>query len=273
MGILYDPRYGAIKWTQKGLDSIKITIIIAVHQKNIHVLRIPLDWKLGLKVGIFSHMLSFPRKVANALMLYSLLASSIIPIISSSFVEAASEDKERWNQKFQTKKYIAGKEPIQFLKQNVDMLPQGTVLDLAMGEGRNGVYLATQGYQVTGIDISEVGLRKAQALAAEHGVEITTQVADLQEYRLVPNTYDVIICTYYLQRDLFPQIILSLKPGGMALVETYTIDHKKYAPEFRQEYLLKPNELLTLFQGLTVIRYQVVDNGQAAFASILVQKP
>ena len=59
----------------------------------------------------------------------------------------------------------------------------------------------------------------------------------------------------------------------MALVETYTHDHKKYNPRLRQEYLLKPDELLTLLQDLTVIRYQVVDNGRAAYASILVHKP
>ena len=187
--------------------------------------------------------------------------------------KAAPQDKERWNQKYQTPEYIAGKEPVPFLKQNVELLPKGTVLDLAMGEGRNGVYLATQGFEVTGIDISETGLRKAEALAADHGVKITTKVADLEQYKLVPNTYDVIVCTYYLQRDLFPQMISALKPGGMALVETYTMDHKKYQPGFRQEYLLKPNELLTLFKDLTVIRYQAVDTGHAAYASILVQKP
>lgn len=218
-------------------------------------------------------MLKSAYKFAKASMLYSLLICGILLIVSSSHLEASPQDKERWNQKYQTKEYISGKEPISFLKQHVELLPKGTALDLAMGEGRNGVYLATKGYEVTGIDISEVGLRKAKALAAEHGVTITAKVEDLEHYKLSPNTYDVIVCAYFLQRDLFPQIISALKTGGMALVETYTIDHKKYQPLFPQEYLLNPNELLTLFEGLTVIRYQDVDNGRAAFASILVQKP
>ena len=191
----------------------------------------------------------------------------------NSPVEASPKDRERWNRKYQTQEYISGKAPIPFLKQHVDLLPKGTVLDLAMGEGRNGVYLATKGFEVVGVDISEVGLKKAEALAEERGVEITTKVVDLEHYKLPPRKYDVIICTYYLQRDLFPQIESALKPGGMALVETYTIDHKKYNPEFRQEYLLKPNELITLFKDMTVIRYQVVDTGSATFASILVRKP
>lgn len=210
---------------------------------------------------------------AKVLMILSVVSYGPGHIYSPYPAEGSPQDKERWNRKYQTEVYIAGKEPVLFLKQHVELLPKGTVLDLAMGEGRNGVYLAAKGFEVTGIDISETGLKKAEALADEHGVKITTKVADLEEYTLAPNTYDVIVCTYYLQRDLFPQIIAALKPGGMALVETYTIDQKKYQPGFPEQFLLKTNELLSLFQGLTVIRYQAVDTGDAAFASILVSKP
>ena len=142
-----------------------------------------------------------------------------------------------------------------------------------MGEGRNGVFLATKGFQVTGVDISEAGFKKAQALAAEKNVTLTTVVADLEQYAMPPNTFDVIICTYYLQRDLFPKIAAALKPGGMVLIETYTVDHLQYRPTFNKAFLLKRNELLTLLPGLRVLRYQEVDTGDAAFASILAQKP
>ena len=165
------------------------------------------------------------------------------------------------------------REAIPFLQNYVDLLPKGKVLDLAMGEGRNGVFLATQGFNVTGIDISKEGLKKAENLAAEQGASITTLVADLETYNIPPNTFDVIICTYYLQRDLFPKIAAALKPGGMTLIETYTMDHLQYRPRFNKAYLLEPNELLTMLPGLRVLRYQEVDTGQAAFASILAQKP
>ncbi|RMH09726.1 MAG: class I SAM-dependent methyltransferase [Nitrospirae bacterium] len=187
--------------------------------------------------------------------------------------QAAPADQARWDRKYDTDRYIFGTEPIPFLRAHAHLLPKGKVLDIAMGEGRNGVYLATQGFDVTGIDISPVGLKKAQALAARHGVTIATQVVDLEAYTLPKNAYDVIICTYYLQRDLFPQIIDALKPGGMALVETYTIDHLKYRPRFPRAYLLKTNELLTVFRGMKVLRYQARDDGRQAYASILVQKP
>ncbi len=191
----------------------------------------------------------------------------------SDQVGAAAKDKARWDSKYSSEKYLFGTRPIAFLEQNVDLLPKGTVLDLAMGEGRNGVFLATKGFQVTGLDISEKGLEKARKLAAERGATIRTRVVDLETYQLPKNTYDVVLCTYYLQRDLFPQIKDALKSGGMALVETYTMDHRKYRPRFRREYLLHANELLELFQDFTIIRYQNVDDGEAAYESIIAKKP
>ena len=205
----------------------------------------------------------------TGIILLSLLSLLFLPHPSRS----AEQDQIRWDKKYSTKKYLFGREAIPFLQDHVDLLPKGHVLDLAMGEGRNGVFLATKGFQVTGVDISAEGLKKAATLAAELGVTITTVVADLESYEIPANSFDVIICTYYLQRDLFPKIATALKPGGIALIETYTMDHIQYSPRFNKAFLLEPNELLTMLPGLRVLRYQEVDNGQAAFVSILAQKP
>ena len=202
-----------------------------------------------------------------------MMLAGLLNALSLELAFGAEEDKARWNKKYDTEKYIAGRDPIPFLQNHTDLLPKGKALDLAIGEGRNGVYLATQGFQVTGVDISEVGLKKAQALAAEKDVTLATIVADLEQYDIPPNTFDVIICAYYLQRDLFPKIAAALKPGGVAVLETYTVDNLQYRPNFNRAYLLEPNELLTMLPGLRVLRYQEVDTGQAAFASILAQKP
>ena len=202
-----------------------------------------------------------------------MMLAGLLNALSFGPAFGAEKDKARWNKKYDTEKYIAGRDPIPFLQNHTDLLPKGKALDLAIGEGRNGVYLATQGFQVTGVDISEVGLKKAQALAAEKGVTLATIVADLEQYDIPPNTFDVIICAYYLQRDLFPKIAAALKPGGVAVLETYTVDNLQYRPNFNRAYLLEPNELLTMLPGLRVLRYQEVDTGQAAFASILALKP
>ena len=187
---------------------------------------------------------------------------------------ADEKDRERWNRKYAPAEYILGKAPIAFLRQYVDLLPPGKALDIAMGEGRNGVYLATLGYHVLGIDISDTGLRKAQELARELGTTIETQVVDLENARLATNEYDVIIVSYYLQRDLFPRIKKALKRGGMVVVETYNENHARYKPDFPKEYLLKNDELLTVFKDFVIIRYQAVDDGSSkAYASILARKP
>lgn len=187
-------------------------------------------------------------------------------------VESAETDKERWNEKYSGDTYRFGKDPIPYLVEHLNRLPKGKALDLAMGEGRNGVFLATKGFQVTGLDISEKGLEKAQALAKAQGVMIETKVTDLDRASLGTNEYDVVLCTYYLDRGLFPKMKQAVKPGGMVVVETYTMDHLKYRPQFRKEWLLEKNELVEWFKDFTILDYQVVDNGESAFASIIAQK-
>ena len=185
---------------------------------------------------------------------------------------AAEKDQSRWDKHYDIEGFLFGSKPIRFLKDNIHLLPKGRALDLAMGEGRNGVYMATQGFDVLGLDISPVGLNKAHQLAEHHKVKIETRVVDLENYQLEKNAYDVIICTYYMQRDLFDQMKESLKPGGMALVETYNIDYLRYA-RFSRKYLLENNELLKIFKDFKIIRYQAYDDGKEAYSSIIVQKP
>ena len=197
------------------------------------------------------------------------LAFAFLFVVSA---EAKPRDKTRWNEKYGTEEYIFGKQPILFLENNLHLLPRGKALDIAMGEGRNGVYLARHGFDVVGIDISEEGLQKAQQLASEYGVSIETRAVDLENADLGTNEYDLIICTYYLQRNLFPQIKKALKSGGIALIETYNVDFLKYS-KFNKKYLLETNELLDIFKNFRVIKYQDFDNGQEAYSSIIAVKP
>lgn len=195
-----------------------------------------------------------------------------VMLLLTAFADAKPRDKDRWDSKYDKEVYIYGKEPVPFLKENVGLLPKGKALDLAMGEGRNGVFLATQGFDVVGLDISEVGLEKAHRLAREKGTKIETRVVDLENHSLEKGAYDVVICMYYMQRDLFPQMKDALKPGGMAVVQTYNVDYLKYAG-FPRKYLLDTNELLELFKGFKIIRYESYDDGKEAYSSIIAQKP
>lgn len=193
--------------------------------------------------------------------------------VSSLF--ANDQDKLFWDRKYETEAYIFGKEPVEFLKEHIDILPRGRALDIAMGEGRNAVFLAKNGYEVDGCDISEIAVRKAGALAKEHNVKIHAFVADLETYQLPKDTYDVIACFYYLQRDLIPQMKEALKPGGMIIYETYTIENweRGFEGPKNKDYLLQPNELLVLFKDLKIIYYrELILNNKKAVASLIAKK-
>ncbi len=213
-------------------------------------------------------MFFYPNNLCKKLnFIFFLILITFTPMV----VSAASNDQTRWDKYYNIEEFLYGTEPIPFLKDNISLLPKNKALDLAMGEGRNGVYLATQGFDVLGLDISPIGLNKAQQLAKHFNTTIQTRVVDLENYQLGKNSYDVIICTYYLQRDLFDQIKDSLKPGGMVLIETFNTDYLKYS-RFPKKYLLKHNELLEIFKDFKVIRYQIYDDGKEAFSSIIAQK-
>lgn len=131
-----------------------------------------------------------------------------------------------WNERYAGAEFVYGTEPNAFLAANVHLL-MGPVLSLAEGEGRNGVFLATRGLDVLGVDSSEVGLAKAQKLAASKGVTIRTEVADLATYEPPANTFDTVVSIFAhlpsaIRQRLYPLVARSLKPGGIILLEAYT---------------------------------------------------
>ena len=186
-------------------------------------------------------------------LLKALFVIGLFVFICTSPADSKPKDKDRWNKKYDTKVYLFGEKPIPFLVDNIHILKKGKALDLAMGEGRNGVYLATKGFNVTGFDISEKGLEKAHALAAKNNVKIKTQVVDLETVELEPNSYDLIICTYYMNRGLFKKIYDALEPEGMVLVETYNINYIKYR-EFNAKWAISTNGHLDIFKGMRIRR-------------------
>ena len=112
-------------------------------------------------------------------------------------------------------------------------IPKGSVLSIAEGEGRNAVFLAKQGYSVTAVDGSEVGLKKAEKLAAENGVVIECIHADLADFDLGEDKWDGIISIFVplpspLRKRLYQKLETALKPGGVFLIEAYTPDQIKH---------------------------------------------
>lgn len=163
---------------------------------------------------------------------------------------------------------------VSFLVENMALLPRGRALDVAMGNGRNSVYLAQQGFNVDGVDISPERVASAMALAERKGVTINAQVADLEDgYYIEKDVYDVIICINYLYRPLIPQIKGGLKRGGMVVYETYLIDQSQWGPPKNPEHLLKHNELLELFRDFRCLCYREgIIQPRHAVASIVAER-
>lgn len=132
-----------------------------------------------------------------------------------------------WNERYTGDDYFYGTEPNTFLAENAQLLA-GPVLSLCEGEGRNAVFLAALGLDVLGVDSSDVGLAKAQKLAAARNVTIRTEVADLADFTPAPNTFGAVISIFAhlpsaLRSRVYPLVERSLKPGGIILLEAYTL--------------------------------------------------
>jgi SAM-dependent methyltransferase len=193
--------------------------------------------------------------------------------MSNQEPRTATDDRTRWEARYREKERVFSTKPVPFLRQHVKLLPRGKALDLAMGEGRNAVFLAKQGFQVTGCDISEVAVHRCQNLAREAGVRVQGFVVDLTTYTIRENYYDVILCFYYLQRSLIPDIKRGLRPGGMIVYQTCTIDQLQYRRLENPAYLLQYNELLNFFRDFRVLIYrEVVIQQREAVASLIAQK-
>jgi dihydroneopterin aldolase len=151
--------------------------------------------------------------------------------------------------------------PAEFLVRQLHRLPKGKVLDVASGLGRHALFLASLGYQVDAVDRDEQALARLSADArARHLPGISSRVLDLEQPQQEPNlghdAYDAVLIFCYLYRPLFPVLIDALKPGGVLLYETFTIDnHLQHRHPKHREFCLVQGELLDLASGLRILHY------------------
>lgn len=161
------------------------------------------------------------------------------------------EDKTRWNKKHQDKNLP--KDAIRALVNHIHLAPiDSKCLDIACGKGRHTHYLASKGFVTDAVDYSDVAL---ESLDENHLINVIE--ADLDHYMIEKESYDVIVCSNFLSRRLFPFIKAGLKEGGLLVFETF-VEHEhafSHMPS-NKEYLLKPNELLHTFIGLQVLFYE-----------------
>lgn len=138
-----------------------------------------------------------------------------------------------WDDRYDTDEFVYGTEPNDFLREVADRLTPGELLSIAEGEGRNAVFLAGLGHRVTGVDSSAVGLAKAQSLAAQRGVALTTEVCDLAGFDPGQARWQTIVSIFChlpsaLRSALYTRLVAALQPGGLLVLEAYTPDQLQH---------------------------------------------
>jgi tellurite methyltransferase len=183
-------------------------------------------------------------------------------------------DADRWNERYQASRRYSFERPRPFLIQQAALLPGGGLaLDAAMGLGGNSEFLLSRGLRVIGLDISEVAVRKA----CRRLPGLAAAVVDLTRIRLPHDFFDVIVNFFYLERELWRQYQQALKPGGLLVYETLTVDMLEMQPEIEREYLLEKGELARAFEDMEILQYREGwDEGEAghrrATAALVARK-
>ena len=195
-----------------------------------------------------------------------------------------------WDDRYQTPEYIFGDLPCQWLIMNQHRLPpSGQARALGDGEGRNGVFLAELGLEVTSVDLSEVGLSKARELAEKRGVSIQTVQADLEHYEITPESQDLIVSIYCHLPDAIRKLVHSraekaLKPDGLFILEAFHQSQLKYqsgGPKttdllYDLDALIadfQALQILEAFDGLCYLDESARHSGLGHIVRLVLQKP
>lgn len=197
----------------------------------------------------------------------------------------------QWDERFAADGFVFGREPNAFLRRSAaHIAPGGTVLAVADGEGRNGVWLARQGFRVHAVDGSAVALAKSAKLAAEHGVALRTECIDLTAWRWPQAAYDAVVAIFIQfataaeQPALFAGMAHALKPGGVLLLEGYRPKQLEYGtggPK-QVENLYTRALLETAFAELQILELREYDaaieegaahSGMSALIDLVARRP
>jgi len=167
----------------------------------------------------------------------------------------AVADRDHWNARHAGKADRATHSP--FLEELEGLLPRrGRALDVAGGAGGNALWLARRGLTVTLADVSDVALGRAAAAASAEGLRLSTVQIDLEASPLPPGPWDLVLCTYYLQRPLLAAVAAVLAPGGLLVFAHATRKNLERHPRPGPAHLLEEGELAGLVPGLEILRCQ-----------------
>ena len=193
-------------------------------------------------------------------------------------------NREEWDERYGTEELIWKADPNRFLVEEVAALAPGRALDVACGEGRNAVWLATKGWRVTGADFSGVGLAKAQRLADDREVEVTWVEANVVEWQPPAASFDLVVVMYLhlraeQRRQALARAAAALAPGGVLLVVGHDTSNLLKGTGGPQDpaILFEPEDIVEELTGLRIERAErvtrtvITDAGEATAIDALVR--
>jgi 2-polyprenyl-3-methyl-5-hydroxy-6-metoxy-1,4-benzoquinol methylase len=189
-------------------------------------------------------------------------------------------DREAWNRKHAEGEHHFGGRPNRFLVAEAADLAPGRALDVACGAGRNAVWLAEHGWQVTGVDFSDVALASARELAKEAGVQVEWVEADVLEFVPEPLAFQL-VCILYLQVPAEErQLVLArsagaVAPGGTLVVIGHDLENLEHGHGGPRDprVLFTPEEIAAELPGLRVEKAERVDRDGAIDALVRASRP
>ena len=197
---------------------------------------------------------------------------------------------QTWDKRFSTEDYIFGTEPNVWLAQHASFIkPSSHALAVADGEGRNSVWLAQQGLHVDAFDISTAGVAKAKKLASELGAEVNFHLSSSEDWQWQPAHYDLVAAIFIqfadpdARRIMFEQMMATLKPGGILILQGYTpkqLDYKTGGPPLLS-HLYTEELLRASFADMDIIELECYEAilhegtqhaGQSALVGMIAKK-
>jgi len=179
----------------------------------------------------------------------------IVSTIESLRTMGDRAEIERWNRILTAPKPMFNTAPNTFLVEMIKGVKPGRSLDVGMGQGRNTIYLAQQGWDSAGFDPADRAVAAAQEQAANLGVKITTHVARAEDFDWGDAKWDLIVLSYVGVREYVGKVSRALRPGGMMVLEGFHRDATK-TRSIGGAVVFDTNELLQLFAGLRIVRYE-----------------
>ncbi len=186
--------------------------------------------------------------------------------------ESAEEDHSAWDRFYSKKNHAFGREAISFLRENLKLLKKGRAFVPAMGEGRNAIFLALNGFQVEGVDLSRVAVDRAIAEAKARKTSIKGVVADLYEYPYPKDAYDFILVSLFYSERILPALKAALKKNGLImffLKRETGVPNARLAPD---DFPVKAGDLKASLSDLETLVYREFIEKNVEMVAILARK-